>query len=294
MDGLRKSLERSNRELQQAYRDLQEAQAQLVHTEKMSALGQLVAGVAHELNNPINFIYGNMYHLREYLSGIRRILEAYSQAPSLSNEDRERIKEIENEVGLDYILGDLDGLIKDCSEGAERAKAIVADMRTFSRLDEKELKEADIHQGIETTLNLLTHRYKKGITVYRDYGDIPMIKCYPGQLNQVFMNILANAGQSIEGEGDVWITTHQENDSVVISIRDNGRGIPRESLAKIFDPFFTTKEVGEGTGLGLSISYGIIKRHKGDIWAESGGTLGTTFFIKLPIEGAGDGTKSEA
>ena len=165
----------------------------------------------------------------------------------------------------------------------------MADLRTFSRLDETELKEADIHEGIETTLNLLAHRYKRRITVHRDYGDIPKIKCYPGQLNQVFMNVLANAGQAIEDEGDVWITTRQEDDSVLISIRDNGRGIPKESLSKIFDPFFTTKKVGEGTGLGLSISYGIVKRHKGEIWAESEEGLGATFFIKLPIEGGGDG-----
>jgi len=276
--------ESSNRALQRAYRDLQETQAQLVHAEKMSALGQLVAGIAHELNNPINFIYSNMVHLREYLSGIKRVLEAYSQAGSLSDDDRDRIEQIENEVGLDYVLGDLDGLVADCSEGAERARAIVADLRTFSRVDEMELKEADIHQGIETTLNLLAHRYKRGITVHRDYGDIPKITCYPGQLNQVFMNVLANAGQAIEDEGDVWITTRQEDDSVLISIRDNGRGIPKESLSKIFDPFFTTKKVGEGTGLGLSISYGIVKRHKGEIWAESEEGLGATFFIKLPIK----------
>jgi len=279
-----RELESANQELTIALQKLQRTQVQLVHSEKMASLGQLVAGVAHELNNPINFIYSNMEPLRDYIKGLKSVLSAYSQLQSLSPEDVKTINQIKQEVELDYILQDIEVLLNDFNEGAERTKRIVQDLRSFSRLDEAELKEVNIHEGIESTLNLLRHRYKKGIRVHKSYGKLPLVECYASQLNQVFMNLLANAEQAIEGEGDVWIQTRRAGNSVRISIRDNGKGIPKEHLDRIFDPFFTTKSIGEGTGLGLSITYGIIQKHRGTISVESEVGRGTTFVVKLPIK----------
>lgn len=286
------ALEKSNQELQRAYRELQDAQAQLVHSEKMASLGQLVAGIAHELNNPISFIYGNMDHLEDYINDVKKVLRSLTDLKSLSPEEKKYMEGIMKEVDLDFVLEDLDKVIKSCKTGAERTRDIVAALRSFSRLDEAELKEVDIHEGIESTLQLLTHHYKNRIAVHRDYGNIPRVRCYASQLNQVFMNLLANAAQAIRNEGDVWIKTQTAKDSVVISIKDNGEGIPEENMKKLFTPFFTTKPVGKGTGLGLSISYGIIEKHHGRIWAESKVGEGTTFTIELPIKGPKEDAKA--
>jgi signal transduction histidine kinase len=168
----------------------------------------------------------------------------------------------------------------------------VASLRSFSRLDEAALKEADIHEGIDSTLEILTHNYKNRITVHKDYGEVQKVRCYASQLNQVFMNLLANAAQAIEGKGDVWIKTQGEGGKVLISIKDSGKGISKENMNKLFTPFFTTKPVGQGTGLGLSISYGIIEKHNGRIWAESKEGAGTTFNIELPLEGPKEDVKA--
>jgi signal transduction histidine kinase len=279
-----RELANANQELKNTLQKLKETQVQLIHSEKMASLGQLVAGVAHELNNPISFIYSNMEHLKGYIKGLKRVLSTYSQVFLSNQDDRELIDRVGQEVELDYILRDIDVLLNDFNEGAERTKQIVQDLRSFSRLDEAELKEVNIHDGIESTLNLLRNQYKKGIQVHKDYGELPLVECYASQLNQVFMNLLLNAAQAIEGKGDVWIQTRQLGDFVRIIVRDNGKGIRSEHLDKIFDPFFTTKSLGEGTGLGLSITYGIIRKHQGIIFVESEIGKGTTFTIELPVK----------
>jgi len=277
---------RTENKLKKAYKKLKSTQAQLIHSEKMASLGQVAAGVAHELNNPINFIYSNLDHLRDYIDRLKRMLEVYSSITLEDRKKEELIRKTKEEIELDFILKDLDKLIKTFYDGAERVKNLVWNLRSFSRSDDKEPQDVDIHECMENTLALLSHIYKHRITLHREYGDIPKISGYASHLNQVFMNLLANAGQAIQGQGDVWITTKQQGDKVIISIRDNGKGIPKENIPKIFDPFFTTKNKGEGIGLGLSISYGLIEKHKGRISVESQEGVGTTFTIELPIDPA--------
>lgn len=286
------ALKDSNKQLEHAFKELQGAQSQLVQSEKMASLGQLVAGIAHEINNPVSFIYGNMDHLEEYLKDIKGVLSGFMDLKSLSPEEKKRMDDLVREVDLEFLLKDLDKLIKSCKNGAERTKDLVASLRSFSRLDEAALKEADIHEGIDSTLEILTHNYKNRITVHKDYGRVQKVRCYASQLNQVFMNLLANAAQAIEGKGDVWIKTQGEGGKVLISIKDSGKGISKENMNKLFTPFFTTKPVGQGTGLGLSISYGIIEKHNGRIWAESKEGAGTTFNIELPLEGPKEDVKA--
>ncbi len=286
------ALKDSNKQLEHAFKELQGAQSQLVQSEKMASLGQLVAGIAHEINNPVSFIYGNMDHLEEYLKDIKGVLSRFMGLKSLSPEEKKLIDDLIREVDLEFLLKDLDKLIKSCKTGAERTKDIVASLRSFSRLDEAALKEADIHEGIDSTLEILTHNYKNRITVHKDYGEVHKVRCYASQLNQVFMNLLANAAQAIEGKGDVWIKTQGEGGKVLISIKDSGKGISKENMNKLFTPFFTTKPVGQGTGLRLSISYGIIEKHNGRIWAESKEGVGTTFNIELPLEGPKEDVKA--
>lgn len=279
-------VEAKNAEIEKAYKELKAAQVKLVHSEKMSSLGQLVAGVAHELNNPINFIYGNMEHLKNYAHDLEELINKYSEfEDNLKDDQKEEINDFKEEIDYEYLVEDLDDLLDSCKEGAERTRQIVLDLRNFSRLDEASLKEVNIHEGIDSTLNILHNKYKNRINVIKDYDTtIPQIYCFAGQLNQVFMNLLANAAQAIDGNGDVKIVTRRDNDYIKVTITDTGCGISPENLSKIFDPFFTTKDVGEGTGLGLSVSYGIIEKHNGTISVESKVGEGTTFTIKLPIK----------
>jgi two-component system NtrC family sensor kinase len=264
------------RELELANKELQEAQSQLVHSAKMSSLGQVVAGVAHELNNPIGFIYSNMNHLREYSQQLIDAIHRLEKDPS-------RIEDIKKEIDFEYLQKDLPQLIKSCEDGAKRVRDIVLNLRNFSRTDENDRKEFNLEEGLESTLSILSSDIKNRIQIHREYGNIPTVYCYPGQINQVFMNIITNAIQSIDGKGDIWIKTEKKGLEVHISIRDSGKGIPPEIQEKIFDPFFTTKPVGQGTGLGLSISYGIIQKHKGQIKVSSQPGQGTTFTIILSL-----------
>lgn len=273
----------ATKELQRAYKKLQAAQGQLVQAEKMKSLGQLVAGVAHELNNPINFIYGNMNPLKTSLTTMVDLIELYNSL-DLKDEDKVKIQQFKDKNDYSFMMDDLNDLIEDISEGAERAEKIISDLKSFSRLDEAEFKEVDIHQGINSTLNLLVNQYKYRITVHKDYGNLPLVSCYASQINQVWMNILVNAAQAISDKGEVTIKTRVENDVVVVSISDTGMGIKKEIIEKIFDPFYTTKSIGEGTGLGLSITHTIIKKHNGQIEVESEPNKGTTFIIKIPIK----------
>ncbi|MFW6296388.1 MAG: sensor histidine kinase [Halothece sp.] len=275
-------------ELTEALAELKQAQAQLIQSEKMSSLGQMVAGIAHEINNPVNFIYGNIQPANQYVEDLIYILKIYEQEyPNPTPKLEEQIEAVD----LDFVLDDLPKLFSSMKMGAERIRQIVLSLRNFSRLDESEMKRVDIHEGIESTLVILNNRLKKGIEVKKNYGNIPWVECYPAQINQVFMNLLNNAIDALEDTKRqknflpcLEIMTQQINhQEISIQIRDNGTGIPDDIKAKLFDPFFTTKDVGKGTGLGLSISYKIVEKHSGKIKVESELGKGTEFAIALPI-----------
>jgi two-component system NtrC family sensor kinase len=276
-------LEHQNIELANSKTELERLQAQLVHTEKMASLGQLSAGIAHELNNPAGFIYGNVDILRDYVTDLERLLQVYDEV-SLPEPAASVVTTLKTEINYEKLMGDLGSILADCREGAQRICDVVKNLRLFSRLDEAELKKIDIHEGIDSTLRLLSRYYSSGrIVLRRDFGELPLINCYAGQLNQVWMNLLGNAAQAVKDQGEVTVSTRIDGDWVSVSIRDTGDGIAEEDLSRIFDPFFTTKPVGEGTGLGLSISYGIVERHGGAITVASETGSGTTFTVKLPV-----------
>ena len=277
-------LENSHEALKRAYFDLKSAQEQLVQTEKMASLGQLVAGIAHEIKNPLNFIYGNTGFLEDYTQKIQGLLEACEKLPSISAEDRAAIERMKEEVHYAFIKQDLKILIDNFRDGSSRINAIVSDLRAFSRMDRDIVSEVDLHASLEMSLNLLRNQYKDRIEIHKDYGQIPQIKGYPGKLNQVFMNLLSNAFYAVKDRGSVWIKTRSVSDAVEIEITDSGAGIPQKDIKRIFEPFFTTKPVGQGTGLGLSISYGIIEQHRGKIQVASSPEKGTVFTIQLPID----------
>lgn len=278
-------LEDKKEQVEKALNELKETQAMLIHNEKMTSLGQLVAGVAHELNNPINFIYGNLEHLKNYANDLIGLVKIYEKHSALLPANlQSELENAKDEYDFEFISEDLPSLIKSCKDGSERCKQIVLDLRNFSRLDEAIVKEVDIHDGIDTTLNILHNKYKNRIDIHKNYGELPKLTCYAGQLNQVFMNILDNASYAIKDKGNVYLSTLFDGENIVITIEDNGEGIDKDVLSKVFDPFFTTKPVGQGTGLGLSISYKVIKKHNGIIEVESEKGKGTKFTIKLPVE----------
>ncbi|WP_027844044.1 sensor histidine kinase [Mastigocoleus testarum] len=285
---LEQRVEERTQELSQALQNLQQTQSQLIQTEKMSSLGQMVAGVAHEINNPVNFIYGNIRHVNSYVDDLLALLKLYQEehidvSPKI-------LEEIEN-IDLEFVTDDLPKTLSSMKIGAQRIRDIVLSLRNFSRLDEAEAKAIDIHEGIESTLLLLNHQIKKGIEVVRQYGDLMLVECYPAQLNQVFMNILNNGMDALQEQPEEFskqiriqteVLETKVNKSVRIRIKDNGPGIPLNIQEKLFDPFFTTKPIGKGTGLGLSISYSIVKKHKGEIEVISEPGKGTEFIIMLP------------
>jgi two-component system NtrC family sensor kinase len=277
----RADLKRKVQELEKANQELIDTQARLVHSAKMISLGQLVAGVAHELNNPIGFIYSNMTHLRDYSEKLIRFAETAEKEP-------EKIKSLKKELEVDYIKQDLPKLIFSCEDGARRTRDIVIGLRNFSRLEEAKLKEIDIHQAVDDTLNLLTGEIKNRIQIIKKYKKLPLVTCYASHINQVFMNLLSNAAQAIEGNGNIWISTNTSTkngeDFVEISFQDSGKGMSSEVMDKIFDPFFSTKGVGQGTGLGLSISYGIVQKHGGEIQVKSQPGIGTEFIVHMPVK----------
>jgi signal transduction histidine kinase len=275
-------LRAANEELQAAYRNLQATQMQLIQREKMASVGQLVAGVAHELNNPIGFVSSNVSTLEDFVSRLRAVLDAYRQA-DLPAPDRERVDARWRELKVDYALRYLDPMIQGIREGAERTRKIVRDLRVFARSGDEAWQAVDLHEELESSLTLLNHLLKDRITVHRKYGALPSVECVRSQVDQVFLNVLANAAQAITGPGEITIETRAEDGSAVVVIGDTGPGIPPEVIGRIFDPFFTTKPVGEGTGLGLSISYEIVKRHGGTIEAASPPGQGAVFTIRLPL-----------
>ena len=276
-------LEQSNEALTKAYLELQSAQEQLIQTEKMASLGQLVAGIAHEIKNPLNFIYGNTGFLADYTRKLQQLLDHSEKLPSISEEDRESLRKMKEGMNYNFIREDLPTLIDNFTEGASRINNIVSDLRTFSRMDADTISDIDVHATLEMSLNLLCNQYKDRVEIHREYGEVPRIQGYAGKLSQVFMNLLSNAFQAVPDKGDVWIRTRSSNGFIEIEIEDNGVGIPRENLKRIFEPFFTTKPVGQGTGLGLSISYGIVEQHRGRISVAPVAPQGSMFTIQLPV-----------
>lgn len=277
-------LEKRNNELANGKSELERLQAQIIHSEKMASLGQLAAGVAHELNNPVGFIYGNLDILNQIIGDLTRLLDFYDKN-SLPENIASGAADIKKEIDYEASLADLEWIVGDCRNGAERIRDIVQNLRTFSRLDEADFAKTDLHEGIDSTIRLLSRYYSSGnITLIREYGELPPVDAFAGQLNQVWMNLLVNAAQSVgQKGGEVRIVSRVRAESVVISIQDTGCGIPNEHLKRIFDPFYTTKPVGEGTGLGLSISFGIVERHGGTIEVETSVGTGTTFTVTLPM-----------
>ena len=277
----KQDLEIRNAELLEANLKLKRLQAQIVHSEKMASLGQLTAGIAHELNNPLAFIYSNLDILKDTVNKLKEEISSNSPGSSTCSPGSAAPPE-----AMHDFLDDVTGLVADCQEGAERVKDVVQNLRLFSRLDEAEPKKTNIQEGIDSTIRLLSRYFsREHIVLKREYGEIPDIDAFPGQLNQLWMNLLANAAQAIdENGGEVRIKTYLDEGSVVVEVIDNGEGIAPEQLTRIFDPFFTTKPVGEGTGLGLSISFGIVQRHGGTIDVRSDKTSGTTFTVRVPVE----------
>lgn len=282
--------------------ELRQNYTQCLQTEKMASLGQMVAGLAHEINNPVNFIHGNLKHVEDYVQDILHLLHLYqTQYP----QPVEAIQAVARECDLAFLLTDLPKLLKSMNVGTERICQIVLSLRNFSRLDEVALKAVDIHEGLDSTLMLLQHRLKaipqrRAISVVKDYGLLPPVKCYPGPLNQVLMNLLSNALDAVEEasaraqeqglpvhSGQITLHTFIDEDQRVhIDITDNGFGIPIDVQTRIFDPFYTTKAIGKGTGLGLSISYQIItQKHRGTLTFVSTQGEGTTFSVQLPLHG---------
>ncbi len=288
MKELLKEEQRSKDELKNAMENLKSAQSQLVHSEKMASLGQLTAGIAHEINNPINFISSGMNSMKMSIESMKEIIETYGRLEEGDDPKEliEEIKELKEEHEFDELMDELDDLIKDINYGVQRTIEIVKGLRVFSRLDEEEAKMANINENIDATLTLLKNKTKNRIKVSKYYDEkMGDIECFPGQLNQVFMNILNNAIQAIpedRKDGEITIYTEEEKEQVVIRLKDNGSGIPDEIKSRIWEPFFTTKAVGVGTGLGMSITFGIIEKHNGKIDLQSEVGKGTEFVISLP------------
>lgn len=277
-----KDLERTNKLLEEKIKELEETQSQLVQSAKMASLGVLAAGIAHEINNPNAFVNSNLQVLKNYMGNLKEFLEISRKNTDCSEE----LVNLKQKLKIDFILSDMENIIPDSLEGTMRIKTIVMDLKDFSRLDKPERGFYDLNSGIRSTLNILRNEIKKGINIIEDYGEIPEIKCHPGQLNQVFMNIIMNALQALPEEGgEVRIKTSFSCKEIIISVEDNGYGIEEGILSRIFDPFFTTKDVGKGMGLGLSLTYKIIEKHKGKIEVKSKPGEGTCFTIILPVEG---------
>lgn len=282
------SLLKSIEELTILNAQLSATQDKLVQSEKLASIGQLAAGVAHEINNPIGYIFSNFGTLEKYLDQVFQMLAAYQAAETsiAATPLGAQLKALREEIELDYLKEDIPTLMNESREGITRVRQIVQDLKDFSRVDaNQEWVWANLHLGIDSTLNIVNNEIKYKADVVREYGDIPDVECLPSELNQVFMNLLVNAAHAITADrGTITIRTGTEDGNVWVEVQDNGSGIPPDVIGHIFDPFFTTKPVGKGTGLGLSLSYGIVKKHHGQIEVDSQVGKGTTFRISVPVK----------
>ena len=279
-------LNRSNHALEQAHLELKAAQSRILQNEKMASIGQLAAGVAHEINNPNGFILSNLNAMCKYVDRIREFIAFQEDALATANEAvSTQIQQKKRSLKIDFTLEDMGNLIQESHEGAERIKNIVKDLKDFSHLDQAELVQADINACIESTLNIVSNELMLKTELKKEFGELPLVACNPGQINQVLSNLLLNAAQAIEQGGEITVKTWAKQDLVYIAISDTGPGIPPEIRSRLFEPFFTTREVGKGAGLGLSIAYDIVKKHGGEITVTSEVGKGSCFTIRLPLEG---------
>ncbi|MBN3817219.1 histidine kinase, partial [Paraburkholderia sp. Se-20369] len=282
-------LEQEKDEQRRLLHALEETHVQLLQSEKLASIGQLAAGVAHEINNPIGFVSANLNTLRAWVRGLLDVVAAHEAAMSRHDaETRDALTAAGREADIDYIRDEIATLIEESIDGTMRVRRIVQDLRDFSRPGSGEWSVVDLHAGLESTLNVVHNELKYKADIVREYGDVPQVECLPSQLNQVFMNLLVNAAQAISGRGVITIRTTSDGDHVTIAISDTGKGMSPDVVRRIFDPFFTTKPVGQGTGLGLSVSHGIVERHRGAIEVASEPGRGSTFSIRLPIRHARD------
>jgi hemerythrin-like metal-binding protein len=286
----------ANRKLQGEYEKLQSlnqklesAQGQLLQSEKMAAIGQLAAGVAHEINNPVGFVNANLGTLKSYVESLLSLISTFEQvSDELPTGVQKRLNELKENIELDYVRQDIIELLAESADGLDRVKQIVQDLKDFARAGESVWQDADLHRGLDSTLNVVWNELKYKAKVHKEYGVLPLVRCVPTQINQVFMNCMINAVHAIEGMGEITLKTGTAGDEVWISVTDTGKGMSESVRKRIFEPFFTTKPVGQGTGLGLSLAYSIIQKHKGHIEVESTEGVGTTFKIYLPIAGKGE------
>jgi signal transduction histidine kinase len=287
LKSINENLEEQKKQLEQTLNQLKKAQAQLVESEKMVSLGILTAGIAHEINNPVNYINTGLEGLKISLSDYMKVFKLYEQINQTNVINKlAQIEKHKKQIDFRDIQKSIDLLLKNMLTGVNRITEIVKSLRSFARTEDNELKETNIHEIVDSVLVMLHNQYKNNIEIIKNYGNLPQISCFPGRLSQVFMNIISNAIQAIPGKGTIQITTHYyaKVQSISISIKDSGKGISPDNIPNVFEPFFTTKEVGKGTGLGLSISYNIIQRHKGEIKVNSELNKGTEFIITLPVE----------
>jgi signal transduction histidine kinase len=290
----RRQLARANQELEmerarqeELIKKLARAQSQLLQSEKMAAIGQLAAGVAHEINNPIGFVNSNLGSLRRYVDDLFTVLSAYATSEGeLRAETRAALEKLKQDIDIPFLREDVTSLLAESVDGMQRVKRIVQALKDFSHVDEAETQWANLEQGLDSTVNIAASEFRNKAQVVKEYAGIPEIECMPSQLNQVFLNLLVNAAQAIPGQGTITIRTGQDGDNVWVEVQDTGAGIKPEHLGRIFDPFFTTKPVGQGTGLGLSLSYGIVQKHGGQITVTSEVGVGSVFRVTLPLHAA--------
>lgn len=283
------ALSSANAGLKHAHDELVRTHQQLLHSEKMASIGQLAAGVAHEINNPIGFVNSNVGTLHEYLQDLLRVLDTYERHDALLQGDAaatQEIRDVRDAVNLDFLREDSVALLTESKEGLARVRKIVQNLKDFSHAGHGEWQLADLHKELESTLNIVWNEIKYKATVVKEFGELPEVECLPSELNQVFMNLLVNAAHAISNQGIITIRTAPQGEDVLIEIADTGEGIPPEHIPRLFEPFFTTKPVGKGTGLGLSLSYGIVNKHHGKIDVESTPGKGTVFRVRLPIRQA--------
>lgn len=282
LDAALKALSGKKTEQEQLIKKLEKANAQLLQSEKLAAIGQLAAGVAHEINNPIGYVFSNLKTLASYVHDLLRISDAVDSATGV-----DELRQLKRSLDYDYIRGDVKALIGESEDGIERIKKIITSLKDFSHMEEEEFRFADLLRGLETTLNMVSNELKYKAEIIKEYGQLPEVECIPSQINQVLMNLLINAAHAIEQFGRITLRSGHEDDRVWLEVEDNGAGIAPHVLNRIYEPFFTTKPIGKGTGLGLSLSYNIVQKHHGRIEISSELGQGTRFRIWLPIRQPG-------